>query len=259
MSMNILGISCFYHDAAACLLQDGKITAAASEERFNRRKNSPLFPINAVNFCLQRGGLTAGEIDYVGFYEQPYLKFYRVLLSHLRAYPFSFKNFLATMPDWLRERLTLPLLLKNELGYEGEVFFIKHHLSHAASAFLVSPFEEAAILTADGVGEWATMALGAGKAGQIRMIKESHFPDSLGLFYTAITTYLGFEALNGEGKVMGLAGYGEPVYLEKLKEMVSVKPDGSLRLDQSFFGFNKGSRMYSGKLVRALGKERAPE
>ncbi|MDD3274731.1 MAG: carbamoyltransferase [Candidatus Omnitrophica bacterium] len=257
--MNILGISCFYHDAAACLLQDGKITAAASEERFNRRKNSPLFPINAVNFCLQRGGLTAGEIDYVGFYEQPYLKFYRVLLSHLRAYPFSFKNFLATMPDWLRERLTLPLLLKNELGYEGEVFFIKHHLSHAASAFLVSPFEEAAILTADGVGEWATMALGAGKAGQIRMIKESHFPDSLGLFYTAITTYLGFEALNGEGKVMGLAGYGEPVYLEKLKEMVSVKPDGSLRLDQSFFGFNKGSRMYSGKLVRALGKERAPE
>ena len=257
--MNILGISCFYHDSAACLLQDGKIIAAASEERFNRQKNSPVFPVNAINFCIQKANLTIDDIDYIGFYEKPFLKLYRVLLSHLRAYPFSFKNFLDTIPNWLEERLILPLLLKKELGYESKVLFIKHHLSHAASAFLVSPFEEAAILTADGLGEWGTMSLGVGKGKDIKVFKEMHFPNSLGLLYTTITTYLGLEALIGEGKIMGLAGYGKPCYLDKFREMVTVKPDGSFMIDQRFFGFNEGSRMYSNRLIKALGKDRNPQ
>ncbi len=257
--MNILGISCFYHDAAACLLQDGKIIAAASEERFNRQKNSPVFPVNAINFCIQKANLTIDDINYIGFYEKPFLKLYRVLLSHLRAYPFSFKNFLDTIPNWLEERLILPLLLKKELGYEGKVLFIKHHLSHASSAFLVSPFEEAAILTADGVGEWGTMSLGIGKGKNIQIFKEMHFPNSLGLLYTAVTTYMGMEALIGEGKIMGLAGYGKPCYLDKFKEMITVKQDGSFMIDQRFFGFNKGSRMYSNRFIKALGRDRKPQ
>jgi carbamoyltransferase len=254
--MNILGISCFYHDSAACIIQDGKVIAAASEERFNRQKSSSVFPINAINYCIQSANLTIYDIDYIGFYEKPFLKFYRVLLSHLRSYPFSFKNFMDTIPNWLEERLIMPLVLKKELGYEGKVLFIKHHLSHAASAFLVSPFEEAAIFTADGVGEWSVMSVGKGRGKDIKVIKEMHFPNSLGLLYTAITTYLGFEALTGEGKIMGLAGYGEPCFIEKFKEMVAIKPDGSFMIDQKFFGFNKGSRMYSNRLIRALGEDR---
>lgn len=254
--MNILGVSCFYHDSASCLVKDGKVIAAASEERFNRQKNSQVFPSRAINFCLQAGDITANDIDCIGFYEKPFLKFYRVILSHLQAYPFSLKNFLDTLPSWLKDRLIMPLVFKKELGYEKTVLFIKHHLSHAASAFLVSPFEEAAILTADGVGEWATMAYGFGRGNDIKIIKEMHYPDSLGLLYTAVTTYLGFEALEGEGKVMGLAGYGKPKYLDKFREIVLVRPDGSFRINQKFFGFNKGSRMYSNKFIKTFGKER---
>lgn len=254
--MNILGVSCFYHDSAACLLKDGTIIAAASEERFSRDKNSPVFPIQAINFCLQAGGLTPADIDYIGFYEKPFLKFYRVILAHLRSYPFSYKNFFDTLPLWLQDRLTLPLLVKNEVGFEKELIFIKHHLSHAASAFLVSPFEEAIILTADGVGEWATMSQGIGRGNQITITKEMHFPDSLGLLYTAVTTYLGFEALEGEGKVMGLAGYGKPTYLGAFKKIVKVYPDASFKIDQKFFGFNEGARMYSRHFVKLFGKER---
>jgi len=240
-------------------MKDGRIVSAACEERFNRKKNSPDFPINAINYCLQAGDLTINDIDYIGFYEKPFLKFYRVVLSHLRAWPFSLRNFLETMPNWLQDRLIIPLVLKKELGFEGKTLFIKHHLSHAASAFLVSPFEAAAILTADGLGEWATMSYGAGKANTIKILKEIQFPDSLGLLYTAVTTYLGFEALRGEGKVMGLAAYGESRYLNKFKEMASVKPDGSFMVDQRFFGFNKGSRMYSNRLIKTLGKDRKPQ
>lgn len=257
--MNILGISCFYHDSAACIVQDGRVVVAASEERFNRQKNSPVFPINAINFCIQKANLSIYDVDYIGFYEKPFLKFYRVLLSHLRAYPYSIKNFLNTIPNWLEERLILPLIFKEELGYEKKTLFIKHHLSHAASSFLVSPFEEAAILTADGIGEWAAMSFGIGRGGSINIMKEIHFPNSLGLLYTAITTYLGFEALRGEGKVMGLAAYGEPCYIDKFREMVMVKPDGSFMINQKFFGFNKGSRMYSNRLIKLLGKDRKSE
>ena len=257
--MNILGISCFYHDSAASLVKDGKVVAAAQEERFNRIKNSTEFPINAINYCIQAGDVTFSDIDYVGFYEKPYLKFSRVIISHLRSYPFSLKNFLETLPHWLQDRLIMPLVLKKELGFQGKVLFIKHHLSHAASTFLVSPFGEAAILTADGVGEWATTTYGFGKGNDIKILKEIHFPDSLGLLYAAVTTYLGFAANRDEGKVMGLAGYGKPRFLDKIKEIVIVKPDGSFRIDARFFGFNKGSRMYSNKFKKVFGKERKPE
>jgi len=257
--MNILGVSCFYHDSAACLLKDGKIIAAAQEERFNRKKNSPVFPINAVNFCLQAGDLTIYDIDYIGFYEKPFLKFSRVIISHLRAYPFSLSSFLSNMPVWLQDRLIMPLIFQRELSFQGKTLFIKHHLSHAASSFLVSPFEEAAILTADGIGEWATTSYGIGRGNNIKILKEICFPDSLGLLYTGITTYLGFKANQEEGTVMGLASYGKPSYLDKIKEIIKVRPDGSFHMDQSFFGFNRTSRMYNHKFIKTFGEPRKPE
>jgi len=254
--VNVLGISCFYHDSAACLVSNGRVIAAASEERFNRQKNSPRFPIQSINFCLQAANLTAYDIDYVGFYEKPFLKFHRVIVNHLRAYPFSFKNFLDTLPFWLQDRLAMPLLFEREIGYRGQALFIPHHLSHAASAFLVSPFEEAAILIADGVGEWATTSYGVGRGNDIKIAKEIRYPNSLGLLYTAVTTYLGFEALEGEGKVMGLAGYGKPSFMDHFKKIVTLYPDGSFRLDQRFLGFNEGSRMYRKKFIKLFGEER---
>lgn len=256
--MNILGISCHYHDSAACLIKDGEVVVAIQEERFNRIKNSPEFPINAVNHCIQEGGITFDDVDYIGFYEKPFLKFSRVIIDHLQAWPWSLKILLDTMPNWLQDRLIVPLTLGKEVGYKGKVFFIKHHLSHAASAFFTSPFKEAAILTGDAVGEWATTTYGMGKGNEIKIVKEIHYPNSLGLLYTAITTYLGFAAHEGEGTVMALASYGEPKYLDKLKEIVTVKFDGSYVLDKSFFGFNKGSRMYSNKFIKVFGYDRKP-
>ncbi|MCF7887198.1 MAG: carbamoyltransferase [Candidatus Omnitrophica bacterium] len=256
--MNILGISCYYHDSAACLIKNGEVVAAAQEERFNRIKNSPEFPINAINYCIQAGDITFDALDYIGFYEKPFLKFYRTILSHLKAWPFSLNNFLNTMPNWLQDRLIVPLTLEKEIGFKGKVLFIKHHLSHAASAFLVSPFREAAILTADGVGEWATMTCGRGKGNDIEIHKEIHYPNSLGLLYTAITTYLGFAAHQDEGKVMGLAGYGKPEYLDKLREIITVKTDGSFMINTRFFGFNKGFRMYNNNFTKTFGSNRNP-
>ena len=254
--MNILGISCYYHDSAACLVKDGIVAAAVQEERFDRKKNSPAFPINAVNYCLQACGLTIGDVDYIAFYEKPYLKFSRILTSHIKAYPFSLSSFLKNIPVWLEDRLVVPLVLNKELCFEKEVIFIRHHLSHAASSFLVSPFEHAAILTADGIGEWGTATYGIGKGNKITILKEIRFPDSLGLLYSAVTSYLGFMANQEEGTVMGLASYGEPSYIDKLKEIIKVRPDGSFRMDQSYFGFNKASKMYTSKFIKAFGKER---
>lgn len=256
--MNILGVSCHYHDSAASLIKDGEVIVAVQEERFNRIKNSSDFPISAINYCIQESGITFDDVDYVGFYEKPYLKFSRVILNHLQAWPFSLKNFLATMPNWLQDRLIIPITLNKEAGFKGKVFFIKHHLSHAASAFFVSPFEESAILTADAVGEWATMTYGVGQGNKIKILKEMQYPNSLGLLYTAITTYLGFAAHEGEGTVMALASCGEPRYLDKLKEIVTVKSDGSYMMDENFFGFNKGSRMYSNRFIKAFGPDRKP-
>ncbi|HNW44495.1 MAG TPA: carbamoyltransferase N-terminal domain-containing protein [Elusimicrobiales bacterium] len=257
--MNILGISAYYHDSSACLTRDGEIAAAAQEERFSRRKNTPDFPRAAINYCLQSGGITVSDLDCVAFYEKPFLKFARVLTGHIGAWPRSLDSFMTAMPLWLKDRLSLPLTLKDDTGYDGKVFYIRHHLSHAASAFLPSPFENAAIITADAVGEWATTSCGTGRGSEITLDREIKFPDSLGLLYTAVTTYLGFEAHEGEGKVMGLAGCGRPVYLEKFRRLAQVAEDGSYRLNQDYFSFYGGSRMYSPRLEELLGPARAPE
>ncbi|MBU1125503.1 MAG: carbamoyltransferase [Candidatus Omnitrophica bacterium] len=256
--MNILGVSCFYHDSAAALLKDGELVSAASEERFNRQKSSPLFPIHAVNYCLQQGDRTISDVDYIVFYEKPFLKFHRVIAGHLQAFPFSLKNFLDTIPHWLKERLIMPLVFENEIGFKKKVLFAPHHMSHAASAFFASDFEEAAFITADGVGEWATTTYGVAKGNDISVKKEMRYPDSLGLLYTAVTTFLGFKALEGEGKVMGLAGYGSPRYRDEFDKMVAVASDGSYHIDQRYFGFNQGRRMYRRRFLKLFGKERIP-
>lgn len=256
--MNILGISCYYHDSAACLVRDGRVTAAVQEERFSRRKNDPDFPINAVNYCLQADGLTVNDLDSVVFYEKPYLKFSRVLNGHIGAWPRSLGSFMGSMPFWLKDRLAFPLTLEEKLGYGGRVRFIKHHLSHAASAFLPSPFEEAAILTADAVGELASTVCGRGRGNSIKLERELRFPDSLGLLYTAVTTFLGFEAHEGEGKVMGLASCGEPSFMAEFARLAEVKEDGSYRLDRKMFDFYGGQRMYSPAFTRLFGAPRPP-
>ncbi|MEI8011966.1 MAG: carbamoyltransferase [Candidatus Omnitrophota bacterium] len=256
--MNILGISCHYHDAAACLVRDGEPVIAVQEERFTRKKNTAEFPIHAINYCVQEGGITFADIDYISFYEKPFLKFSRVVIDHMQAWPYSFHHFLRTMPLWLQERLTLPLTLEKEIGFKGKVFFLKHHLSHAAGSFLVSPFEEAAILTSDAVGEYATMTYGYGHGRDIKILKEIQYPNSLGLVYTAVTTYLGFAADEGEGTTMALASCGKPRYLDKLKGIIKVNLDGSFIIDESYFGFNKGSRLYSRKFLKVFGCDRDP-
>ena len=256
--MNVLGISCHYHDAAACLVREGRVASAAQEERFTRRKHSPEFPIQAINACLQHEDLTPLDLDYVCFYEKPYLKLARTITCHLGAYPFSFGNFIRSMPEWLSRRLTLPVDIEKDLSFPGKTLFVKHHLAHAASAFLVSPFDEAAILTADGLGEWATTCWGTGRGSDIRLEKELHYPDSLGLVYSAVTTWLGFEANSGEGKVMALAALGEPSFLDGFRRIVQVKEDGSMRVDGRYFDFIRGRRMYSGRFVREFGPPRVP-
>ena len=257
--MNILGISAYYHDSSACLVRDGEVVAAAQEERFNRRKNTPDFPVRAINACLQAGGITAEDLDCVVFYEKPFLKFSRVLTGHLEAWPRSYGSFMEAMPRWLSERLSLPITLRETLGYKGKVFFVDHHLSHAAAAFLPSPFESAAILTADAVGEWATTGAGSGRGDKLVMDRELRFPDSLGLLYTAVTTYLGFEAHEGEGKVMGLAGCGRPSFLDAARKLVQAAPDGSFRLNLKYFSFYGGNRMFSPAMEELFGPARLPE
>ena len=256
--MNILGISCYYHDSAACLVRNGGVAAAAQEERFSRRKNDPNFPINAVNYCLQAGEITANDLDYVVFYEKPFLKFARVLMGHIGAWPRSLAGFMSSLPLWLKDRLAFPLTLEDEMGYGGRVFFLKHHLSHASAAFLVSPFEEAAILTADAVGECATTSCGYGRGNSIKIEREINFPDSLGLLYTAVTTFLGFEAHEGEGKVMGLASCGKPAFMAEFSRLAEVEEDGSYRLNPGMFDFYGGRRMYSPAFVRLFGEPRKP-
>jgi carbamoyltransferase len=257
--MNVLGISCYFHDSAASLWSDGKLVAAAQEERFNRKKNTSEFPIQAINSCFQASGLSLRNIDYIGFYEKPYYKFYRVVFNHLKSWPWSYPNFRTSMPKWLKDRLTLPLTLKNELGFDKTPIFVPHHLSHAASAFLLSPFERAAICTADSVGEWATLSCGIGEGKKISISKELRYPHSLGLVYSAMTTYLGFKAYSGEGKVMGLASYGKPSLVKKFDEIVKVKDDGSFWVDERYFRFNAGHRMYGKKIEELFGPERVPE
>jgi carbamoyltransferase len=238
--MNILGISAFYHDSAAALVRDGEIVAAAQEERFTRVKHDSRFPLHAVNYCLQAEGLTPEQLDYVVFYEKPLLKFERLLETYLAYAPRGFGQFLAGLPVWLKQKLHLPREMDKALDrrYKGRYIFTEHHESHAASAFFPSPFEEAAILTMDGVGEWATASFGIGRGNKIELSHEMDFPHSLGLLYSAFTYFTGFKVNSGEYKLMGLAPYGEPKYYDLIVDkLLDLKGDGSLRLNMSYFGY----------------------
>jgi carbamoyltransferase len=243
----ILGISAFYHDSAAALLRDGEIVAAGSEERFTRKKGDSDFPSRAVEFCLKQAGIRADELSFVGFYDKPLLKFERILETYLGTAPRGFGSFLKAGPLWIKEKLYQERTLRESLGgYDGELLFAEHHESHAASAFFPSPFEEAACLTMDGVGEWATTSLGVGRGHDLQILKEMHWPDSLGLLYSAFTYYTGFKVNSGEYKVMGLAPYGEPKYVDLiLKHLIDLKEDGSFTLDQKYFNYLAGLTMTS--------------
>lgn len=259
--MRVLGISAFYHDSAAALVVDGAIVAAAQEERFTRRKHDPRFPRNAVAYCLEAGGLTLADVDHVVFYDKPFLKFERLLETYLAFAPRGFASFKMAMPVWLREKLFQKSLLKKRLkevdpGFdaEGRLLFTEHHLSHAASAYFPSPFEEAVVLTMDGVGEWATTSVGVGRGADLKIEREIHFPHSLGLLYSAFTYYTGFKVNSGEYKVMGLAPYGEPRYAQAiLDHLIDVKADGSYRLNLDYFDYCTGLRMTNDRFDALFG------
>jgi carbamoyltransferase len=243
------------------LVRDGSILAAAQEERFTRKKHDPRFPRNAIRYCLDEGGIKAGELNYVVFYDKPFLTFERLLLSYITVAPKGLRSWLEAMPLWLGRKLHVQKVIQKEIGYEGEVLFTEHHEAHAASAFYPSPFEEAVILTMDGVGEWATASYGYGRGNEIYLLKELHFPDSLGLLYSAFTYFTGFKVNSGEYKLMGLAPYGKPRYRDViLKELVDVKEDGSLRLNLFYFDFLGGLRMTNKRFEKLFGgPARKPE
>jgi carbamoyltransferase len=257
----ILGLSCFYHDSAACLLKNGNIISAAQEERFSRQKHDPRFPRLAIDYCLKEGGITVNDLKSVVYYDKPFLTFERLLTSYLTVAPKGLRSWLEAMPQWLGKKLHIPKVVQQELNYDGDVLFTEHHEAHAASAFYPSPFNEAAILTVDGVGEWATASYGVGKGNELCLLKELHFPDSLGLLYSAATYFIGFKVNSGEYKMMGLAPYGEPRFKDLiLSELVDVKADGSLRLNLSYFDFLGGLRMTNKRFATLFGgPPRSPE
>jgi carbamoyltransferase len=259
--MNILGISCYYHDAAAALLQNGQLIAAAEEERFSRIKHDFGFPVQAIKFCLGSGQIRSEDLDYVVFFEKPFRKLDRILASVLQTYPQSWKVFRESMISWIVDKMWVASTLQAELGIDrGKILFSEHHLSHAASAFLCSPYEESAILTVDGVGDWVTASGGVGKGNEIRRTKHLEFPHSLGLLYSAFTAFLGFEVNEGEYKVMGMAPYGKPRYADKVWKVVRQDSDGSFSLDMDYFTFHYSTdRMYSRKLVELFGEPRPRE
>ena len=274
----ILGISAYYHDSAACLVVDGEIVAAAQEERFTRKKHDHGFPTQAIASCLAQGGLTPDDVDYVGFYDKPLVKFERLLETYLDYAPAGFPSFLKAMPLWMKEKLWLPDLIRRQFAelegledpkdikrrakeFRWRLCFGDHHESHAASAFYPSPFEEAAIITVDGVGEWATASIGQGRGHELTLLHELRFPDSLGLLYSAFTYFTGFEVNSGEYKIMGLAPYGEPTYVSVIKDkMLEIRDDGSIRMNHEYFTYAKGLRM-TGKAFEQLigGPPRQPE
>ena len=266
--MRILGLSAFYHDSAAALVVDGQIVAAAQEERFTRKKHDSGFPYHALNYCLDEGGIMLGEVDYVAFYDKPFLKFERLLETYLAFAPKGFRSFRMAMPLWLKEKLFQKQLLRDELrafdpdfDWERKLLFTEHHQSHAASAFFPSLFEEAVILTMDGVGEWATTSVAFGRGNHLEMRKELHFPHSLGLLYSAFTAYTGFKVNSGEYKVMGLAPYGEAKFANLIfDKLIDLKPDGTFQLDQSFFDYCTGLRMTNDRFDALFGgRARKPE
>ncbi len=259
--MHVLGISCYYHDAAAALVSDGKIVAAAQEERFTRIKHDQNYPANAIAWCLKEAGLTVADLDAVAFYDKPFLKFERILETYLAYAPAGIRSAWKALPVWIKQKLWISEHIRSELGYEGELLFPEHHQSHAASAFFPSPFQESAILTMDGVGEWATSSVGHGRGNRVTLQQELHFPHSLGLLYSAFTYFAGFRVNSGEYKVMGLAPYGEPRYRNLiLEELIDLKEDGSFRMNMRYFGYGSGLKMTSRRFARLFGgPARKPE
>lgn len=258
--MRVLGLSFMYHDSAAALVVDGQVIAAAEEERFSRKKHSLDFPTYAVDACLKMGGVEVGALDAVVFYEKPLQKFERIVTTAARVFPRGLRLFSDALPLWARYKLFIGDLIREHLGYEGPVHFADHHYAHAASAFYASGFEAASILTMDGVGEWATMTRGVGRGPRIELFDELRYPHSLGLLYSTVTAFLGFRVNNGEGKVMGLASYGEPRFVDALLEdVVDVRDDGSFRMNLDYFAFFREQVMYSPRFVEAFGPPRAPE
>src|SRR5476649_2502580 len=266
--MRVLGISAFYHDSAAALIEDGHLVGAAQEERFTRKKHDAAFPEKAVQYCLDTAGIKMADVDYVAFYDKPFLKFERLLETYLAYAPRGFNSFRMAMPLWLKEKLFQKTLLRDEMkkwqpdfDWQKRLLFGEHHQSHAASAFFPSPYEEAAVLCMDGVGEWATTSLAFGQGNKLEMLKEIHFPHSLGLLYSALTYYTGFKVNSGEYKVMGLAPYGEPKYkILILDNLIDLKPDGSFRLDMSYFDYCTGFTMTNDRFAKLFGEPvRSPD
>ena len=255
--MNILGISCFYHDSAAALLRDGELVAAAHEERFTRKRHDPDLPSHAVRYCLREAGLSIEDVDYLAFYDKPFVKFERILMTYIATFPRSLRSYSKAMPVWLKQKLLVDKPIRKELGYKGQILYAEHHQSHAAAAFLPSPFEEAAILTVDGVGEWATATQGIGRGNRVDLLREIRFPHSLGLLYSAFTYYLGFKVNSAEYKVMGAAPYGKPRYADKIfEELVDLREDGSFKLNMKYFAYDYGLTMTNRRFEELFGQPR---
>ncbi len=253
----ILGLSCFYHDSAACLLKDGVVIAAAQEERFTRKKHDSEFPKRAVQYCLNEAGITVDQLSYVAYYEKPFIKFDRILMTHLCSAPRGLLSFLKSMPVWLRQKLWISSIIKKELQFQGKIIYPEHHEAHAASTFFCSPFQSAAIMTLDGVGEWSTATCGWGENNKINLTHEIRFPHSLGLLYSAFTGFLGFKVNSGEYKVMGLAPYGNPTYYNLIMDnLIDVKADGSFQLNLKYFSFVHGLKMTGRKFEKLLGRKK---
>jgi carbamoyltransferase len=260
--MHVLGVSAFYHDSAACLVRDGQLVAAAQEERFTRKKHDHRWPAHAVDSCLRAAGIAARDLDFVAFYDKPFIKFERLLQTYLTYAPLGWRSFLKAMPLWLKQKLWIPDLIRKQLpGFDGEIVFPEHHESHAASAFYPSPFDEAAILTMDGVGEWTTTSIGVGSGNEVRLRKEIHFPHSLGLLYSAFTYYTGFKVNSGEYKVMGLAPYGKPAFVDLIyRKLLDLRDDGSFKLALDYFDYCAGLTMTNDRFHRLFGgPPRKPE
>ncbi|MFB0554265.1 MAG: carbamoyltransferase N-terminal domain-containing protein, partial [Phycisphaerae bacterium] len=264
--MNILGISAYYHDSAAALLRDGEIVAAAQEERFTRKKHYAGFPVNAVRYCLAQGGLQNGSLDAVAFYEKPVTKFVRILETYFGVAPKGLRSFVMALPIWAKKKLWIPMEIEFQLAKAGvtlndPIYFPEHHESHMASAFYPSPFDSAVILTLDAVGEWSTSTIGLGQGNEIEILKELRFPHSLGLLYSAFTYFTGFRVNSGEYKLMGLAPYGDPKYVDLiLNELIDLKEDGSFRLNLDYFGYLNGLTMTNGRFAKLFGgAPRTPE
>lgn len=259
--MYLLGLSCFYHDSAACLLRDGELVCAVQEERLSRLKHDWRFPEQAIRQCLRQEGISITDIEDIAFYEKPFVKFERILDTFVSVAPRGYKAFLDTIPSWLKQKLWFPQVLRKSLGYEGRILFADHHMAHAASSFFLSPFDDAAILTVDGVGEWATASYGYGSGNRISLSHEMRFPHSLGLLYSTFTAYLGFKVNDAEYKVMGLAPYGSPVYQDLITgKLIDIKEDGSIAVNMDYFSYQYGKRMFNRKFEKLFGlPARIPE